>query len=52
MTKFTFPEELDKSFNQMKKDEHKKRMASLRKEFDYLEATDWQFKSPDDLVGK
>jgi hypothetical protein len=34
------------------KDEHKKRLTELRSELDYLKATDWQFKSLDDLIGK
>lgn len=43
MAKFLFPEELEKNHKQLKKDEHKKRVQSLRKELDYISATNWQF---------
>jgi hypothetical protein len=43
LTKLLFPEELDKSQKQVKKEEHKKRLQNLRKELDYINSTNWQF---------
>lgn len=43
LTKLLFPEELEKSQKQVKKEEHKKRLQNLRKELDYINSTNWQF---------
>ena len=45
-------EGLQKTYSQLQKDEHKKRLGELKKELDYLKTTDWQFKPVDDLIGK
>ena len=43
ITKLSFPDELEKSQKQVTKEEHKKRLSSLRKELDYINATNWRF---------
>ena len=44
ITKLSFPDELDKSRKQVSKEEHKKRLQNLRKELNYINSTNWQFK--------
>ena len=43
VNKHLFPEELDKFMNNMRKEEHEKRIKALRKELDYIAETDWKF---------
>ena len=45
ITKLSFPDELEKNHKQIVKEEHKKRIQSLRKELDYISATNWRFNS-------
>ena len=44
ITKLSFPDELDKIRKQVSKEEHKKRLQNLRKELNYINSTNWQFK--------
>ena len=43
ITKLSFPDELEKNQKQIVKEEHKKRIQNLRKELDYVSATNWRF---------
>lgn len=43
ITKLSFPDELEKNHKQITKEEHKKRIQNLRKELDYINATNWRF---------
>ena len=43
ITKLSFPDELEKNQKQIVKEEHKKRITNLRKELDYISATNWRF---------
>ena len=43
ITKLSFPDELEKNHKQIVKEEHKKRIQNLRKELDYINATNWRF---------
>ena len=44
ITKLSFPDELEKNRKQVAKEEHKKRLDSMRKDLlNYIDATNWQF---------
>ena len=52
ITKLSFPDELEKNQKQIVKEEHKKRMQNLRKELDYISATNWMFNNTNSASGK
>jgi len=52
LTRHSFPEDVKKAYNTMRKDEHEKRLKSLRKELDYINKTAWQFMPPEKLLGQ
>ena len=45
ITKLSFPDELEKIRKQVAKEDHKKRLQNLRKELNYINSTNWQFKT-------
>lgn len=44
--------ELDKAHEQMKREEHEKRLKSLRKELDWIASTQWMYPQIDKLIGQ
>ena len=51
VTRHSFPDDVKKSYNSMKREEHEKRVKNLRKELDYINKTAWQFLPSDKLLG-
>ena len=51
MLRHSFPDDVAKSLVSVTKDEHQKRMKSLRKELEYIDKTEWQFEPIEKLVG-
>lgn len=45
INKHCFKEDIEKAFQQMKKEEHEKRIKNLRKELDNLAETNWMYDS-------
>ena len=45
VSRHAFNEDLDKAKEAIKREEHDKRIKTLRKELDYLAKTNWQFES-------
>lgn len=52
ITRHSFPDDVAKAQASVKKEEHQKRLKSLRKELDYLEKTAWQFEPLEKLLGQ
>ena len=48
----SFPDDVSKAQAAVKKEEHLKRMKSLRKELDYIDKTAWQFDPVEKLIGQ
>ena len=48
----SFPDDVSKSLSSVAKEEHQRRMKSLRKELDYLDKTAWQFEPIEKLLGQ
>ena len=48
----SFPDDVSKAQAAVKKEEHLKRMKSLRKELDYIDKTAWMFDPVEKLIGQ
>ena len=48
----SFPEDVSKSLTTITKEEHLKRVKSLRKELDYVEKTNWLYEPIETLLGQ
>ena len=48
----SFRDDVSKSLASVAKEEHQRRMKSLRKELDYLDKTAWQFEPIEKLLGQ
>lgn len=46
IAKHSFPEDLDKALQQLRREDHEKRIKALRQELDHIQATQWQFEGP------
>lgn len=52
VTRYYYHQELDKAHEQMKREEHEKRLKSLRKELDWISSTQWMYTPIDKLIGQ
>ena len=52
VTRYYYHQELDKAHEQMKREEHEKRLKSLRKELDWIASTQWMYPPIDKLIGQ
>ena len=52
VTRYYYHQALDKEHEQMKQEEHDKRLKSLRKELDWISSTQWMYTSIDKLIGQ
>ena len=52
VTRYYYHQELDKAHDQMKREEHEKRIKGLRKELDWIVSTQWMYPSVDKLIGQ
>ena len=52
ITRHSFPDDVAKAQAAVKKEEHQKRMKSLRKELDFIDKTSWQFDPVEKLLGQ
>jgi len=52
VTRHSFPDDVSKAQAAVKKEEHLKRMKSLRKELDYIDKTAWMFDPIEKLIGQ
>lgn len=51
-SRHSFPDDVAKAQAAVKKEEHLKRVKSLRKELDYIEKTAWMYESVEKLIGQ
>ena len=52
LSRHSFPDDLEKSLNVAKKEDHEKRVKALTKQLEYIEQTNWQFDSTEKLTGQ
>ncbi len=52
INKHSFPEELERSYKSVRKEEHEKHVRGLRKELDYIANTNWMYEAPEKLTGQ
>lgn len=52
VTRYYYHQELDKAHEQMKREEHEKRLKSLRKELDWISSTQWMYSPIEKLIGQ
>lgn len=52
VTRHSFPDDVAKAQAAVKKEEHLKRVKSLRKELDYIEKTAWMYEPVEKLIGQ
>ena len=52
VTRYYYHQELDKAHEQMKREEHEKRIKSLRKELDWISSTQWMYSPIEKLIGQ
>jgi len=52
VTRYYYHQELDKAHEQMKREEHEKRLKALRKELDGIAATQWMYSPIEKLIGQ
>lgn len=53
MSRHLFPDDVDKSYELMYKEEHEKRLKNLRKELEEnLESTAWRYQNIEKLIGQ
>ena len=52
VTRYYYHQELDKAHDQMKREEHEKRLKSLRKELDWIASTQWMYSPVEKLIGQ
>lgn len=50
--RYIYHQELDKAHEQMKREEHEKRIKSLRKELDWIASSQWMYTPIDKLIGQ
>ena len=48
----SFSDDVSKAQTSVQKEEHEKRMKSLRKELEYLDKTNWQYEPIEKLIGQ
>ena len=48
----SFPDDVSKAQTSVQREEHAKRMKSLRKELEYLDKTNWQYEPIEKLIGQ
>ena len=48
----SFSDDVSKAQTSVQKEEHAKRMKSLRKELEYLDKTNWQYEPIEKLIGQ
>ena len=48
----SFPDDVSKAQASVQKEEHAKRMRSLRKELEYIEKTNWQYEPIEKILGQ
>lgn len=51
-SRHSFPDDVAKAQAAVKKEEHLKRVKSLRKELDYIEKTAWMYEPVEKLIGQ
>lgn len=51
ISRHSFPEDLEKSSQMTRREEHEKRLKSLKKELNFIDETAWQFESIEKLTG-
>lgn len=52
ITRHSFPDDVSKAQTSVQREEHAKRMKSLRKELEYLDKTNWQYEPIEKLIGQ
>lgn len=52
VTRYYYHQELDKAHEQMKREEHEKRLKAIRKELDWISSTQWMYTPIDKLIGQ